>query len=661
MCGFTGHISLNDGFAINKLIRATDLIKYRGPDDFAYVVFDSNYHSLIFREQAELNGNVHRKLLGGFGFRRLSIIDTSIKGRQPMCDSEEKVWIVFNGEIYNYIEIRKLLEERGYTFRSGTDTEVVIYSYIEWGESCLDLFNGMWSFCLFDLNRRKMICSTDRFGIKPFYYYFDRNNFVFSSEVKQIHEINDSLKTINEKVLFDYLSAGSYGNETEETFIRDVYRLPAGYTIVVDITDNGLQLRKNNWWSLKVNEEFYGENDINRVSEKIYELFYDSLSLRLRSDVEIGSCLSGGLDSSGIVCLLDKLLTQRGINKKQKLFTIISGAEGNTEFEYAKEIAAKVNGHHISRKIDCNTDISEISNFIWHNDEPLIKASMFGGYSVYKLASDNGIKVVMDGQGLDEYAGGYFTPPFVELLNYLKTHKKVDLYIKHLNYFSSCPGFTRSAILESVLKYKLKQFVHLYSSRNMRFKLYNSVRKFIKNDFLTENIQSSQLYQKFDIEDKRIYYDDIKLKNYKLFTRINLPGILRQVDRNSMAFSVEARIPFLDHKMVEYLFSIPSEFIINKSETKFAYRVAMKSVIPEKILNRKDKIGFHTDEFAIMNNVKSDLSEMLNSIRSNNRFFNKKYLLNNIPEMLNDRSKYDNILWRTMNALIWMNKFNLST
>jgi asparagine synthase (glutamine-hydrolysing) len=506
-----------------------------------------------------------------------------------------------------------------------------------------------------------LFCSTDRFGIKPFYYYCDRNNFVFSSEVKQIHEISNSLKTINEKVLFDYLSSGSYGNETEETFIRDIYRLPAGNNLIIDITDNGLQLRKYNWWNLGVNQEFYEEYDINRISEKVYELFYDSLNLRLRSDVEIGSCLSGGLDSSGIVCMLDKILNQNGISKQQKLFTIISGAEGNTEFEYAKEIAAKVNGHHISGKIDLNTDFNDIAKFVWHNDEPLIKASMFGGYSVYKLAGDSGIKVVMDGQGLDEYAGGYFTPPYVELLNYLKSHKRVDLYIKHLNYFSSCPGFSRSAILESVLKYRLRQFVHLYSSRNMRFKLYNSVRKFIKNDFLTENIHSSQLYQKINVEDKRIYSDDIKLKDYRLFTRINLPGILRQVDRNSMAFSVEARIPFLDHRLVEYMFSIPSEFIIDKSKTKFAYRVAMKSVIPENILNRNDKIGFHTDEFAIMNNVKHDFYDMLDNIRSNNRYFNKKYLLNNIPEMLNDRSKYDNILWRTMNAMVWINKFNLST
>jgi len=202
--------------------------------------------------------------------------------------------------------------------------------------------------------------------------------------------------------------------------------------------------------------------------------------------------------------------------------------------------------------------------------------------------------------------------------------------------------------------------VHLYSSRHMRFSLYNSVRRYLKNDFLLENINASQLYQKFDIENKRIYSDDVKLKNYKLMTRINLPGILRQVDRNSMAFSVEARIPFLDHRLVEYVFSIPSEFIIDNSKTKFAYRVAMNSVIPENILNREDKIGFHTDEFEIMNNVKSDFSELLNNLRISNKYFNKKFLVNNLPEMLKDRNSYDNILWRTMNAIIWMNEFNLS-
>jgi asparagine synthase (glutamine-hydrolysing) len=660
MCGFTGHISLDKKFNVDKLIKATDIIKYRGPDDYAYLVFGDLFKPLLFKDKEELADASLSNLFGGFGFRRLSIIDTSNNGRQPMSDLSGNIWIVYNGEVYNYIEIRNLLEERGYKFRSGTDTEVIINSYLEWGESCLEMFNGMWSFCLVDLTRKKIICSTDRFGIKPFYYFSDKNNFIFSSEVKQIFEINESVKNINEKVLFDYLSAGSYGNETEETFIQDIFRLPAGHSLVIDISDGGLQCKKHNWWNLTVKDEYYEENDINKISNKIFELFHDSLKIRLRSDVEIGSCLSGGLDSSGIVCMLDKIMKQDGINRQQKLFTIISGLEGNTEFEFAKEIAEKVNGDHICRKIDGSVDINEISEFVWHNDEPLIKASTFGGYSVYKLARDSGIKVVMDGQGLDEYAGGYFSPPYVELMNYLKSHKKIELYIRHLNYFASVPGLSRSAILESVLKYKLKQFVHLYSSRNMRFKLFNSVRKYLKNDFLTENIQSSQLYQKFDIEDKRIYCDDIKLKNFKLFTRINLPGILRQVDRNSMAFSVEARIPFLDHRLVEYIFSIPSEFIIDKSKTKYAYRVAMKSVIPENILNRNDKIGFHTDEFSIMNNVRQDFSEMLNNIKSSNRFFNKKYLLNNIPEMLDDGTKYDNILWRTMNALIWINRFNLN-
>jgi len=657
MCGITGYFNIKGNININDILSSTDMIKYRGPDDegFMFVRNDDVIVSAKSKNETEpLNG---KNIKGGFGFRRLSIIDLSELGHQPMCDNSENYWIIFNGEIYNYLELREELISKGYKFKSLTDTEVILYSYIEWGKDCLIKFNGMWSFAIYDKKNKQLFCSVDRFGIKPLYYYLDKTAFAFGSEVKQVLNVTNLKTRINDKVLFDYLSAGSYGNETKETFFKNIIKLLPGTYLIVKFSDSNIEFIEKEWWKLEVNDDFYAENDIVTISKNVKGLFYDSVRLRLRSDVEIGTCLSGGLDSSGIVCVTDELTNKKG---GAKLFTIVSGENDNPDHKFSREISRYVNGNHIIRRIDKEESYSDLKKFIWHNDEPLIKASMFGGYKVYQLAKENNVKVVFDGQGLDEYAGGYYQLPYIEYMNYLKKNKNLQLFKNHLDYLQKEENISAQSVTKALNMYNLKKALHKFTSKRLRLNLLKSVKGWFNRDFLVENIRQSQLYNSMEIEDERISKDDVKLKNYKLFKHINLPGILRQVDRNSMAFSVEARVPFLDHRLVEYIFSLKSEFIIHNGYTKFAYREAMKGIIPENIRTRRDKIGFYVDEYSLVNSMNLDFREMLINISDGDKYFNKNYILKKLEENSLSVQNYDNILWRILNALTWKNEFNIN-
>ena len=377
MCGILGHFTVENNFSADRFARANNIVKYRGPDDFGYITLNNEYKINTWTDENMNDYNSQSRTIGGLGFRRLSIIDLSINGHQPMQVSDGLVWIIYNGEVYNYIELKNELIEKGYNFSTLTDTEVILYSYIEWGKDCLKKFNGMFSFAILDLREKIIFCARDRFGVKPFYYYFNNKNFIFASEIKQILELLPRKTDANYTVLFDFLSTGSYGNETEETYFNKVFRLIPGYYYLVDISNpNEINLKKIKWWDfnpdeIKVN---YSEQV---VFDNIRLLLEDSIKLRLRSDVTLGTCLSGGLDSSGLVCITDKLLSI--YNHKHKVFVIGSNNPEYDETSYAKIIINKTNTDAYFKTPSSEDLQNDLNKFIWHHDEPLIKASMFGG------------------------------------------------------------------------------------------------------------------------------------------------------------------------------------------------------------------------------------------------------------------------------------------
>ena len=404
MCGITGYFSTN-GVRFDTFASANNMIRHRGPDDFGYLVLNRSFSVSSPKSEAlsDLDANFSEQAIGVLGFRRLAIIDLSSKGHQPMSYHDGRYWIIFNGEIYNYLELRAELQAKGYRFSSGTDTEVILASYMEWGVDCQKKFNGMWAFALLDLERKRLFCSRDRLGIKPFYYFYNGTEFGFSSEVKQLLEIFPVLRKANRQVLFDYLAIGAYGNETDATFFDQVQKLSAGSYMMVDL-NNKLELGpKIKFWELPeaLSESGPGENS----TERIRELLADSIRLRLRSDVPLGICLSGGLDSSGITLLAAE--QHNGAANPIKLFTIGSLDPKIDETHYARQISEHIRYPHLTKVPDSNDLAAELARFIWHHDEPLIKASMYGGYHVYKLARQSGTTVVLDGQGADEFMGGY--------------------------------------------------------------------------------------------------------------------------------------------------------------------------------------------------------------------------------------------------------------
>ncbi len=657
MCGITGSFECSRPISLSRLREATDMIDYRGPDDYGYLLLSPDDRIMEVKRSDSLNGLSDISFSGGLGFRRLSILDLSEKGHQPMRDESGKLAIVFNGEIYNYIEIRETLKDKGYVFKSNSDTEVILNSYVEWGTECVSRFEGMWSFCIVDGKEKILFCSVDRFGIKPFYYHFGAKEFHFGSEVKQVLHLIGGRSEINRKVLFDYLAAESYGNETEETFFTGIMKLLPGHNIIVDTCKAGFILKRRKYWDLKVNSCVSELTDEKYIKEKIRELFFESVRMRLRSDVEVGTCLSGGIDSSSIVCAVNSV--NNTAESRQKLFTILSGEGKLNEYEYASEVSKCVNGEHITKTVSSSELKQEIGNLIWHNDEPLLKASMYGGYSAYKLASENGLKVILDGQGHDEYSGGYFTPPYPELLSTLRKNGKKDFLKSQKKFLTENEKLSTYGILLSECGYSLRKELHRMFERRFRVKLKKTAGEWLDSDFVNENILKSQFYEKQHLEDNYLRNDDFKRKSYSLTRRLNLPGILRQVDRNSMAFSVEARVPFLDHRLAEFLYSLPVWQIIRGNVTKFMFRESMRGIVPDRILNRTDKIGFYIDEYSLMLESKDFVKEKIEELEDKDGIFNRKYLLDNTDKMLEDRKNYDSKLWRSLNSIIWKNKFKV--
>ena len=514
----------------------------------------------------------------------------------------------------------------------------------------------MWSFCILDSIKKRLFCSVDRFGIKPFYYFFNGIEFHFGSEIKQVLNLTSARKGINYKVLFDYLVAESYGNETEETFFTGIKKILPGHNLIINLGGNNYEIHINKYWDIKINEEICRLTDEEKIKETIREFFFNSVKFRLRSDVEVGTCLSGGIDSSSIVCAVDKLTGLR----PQKLFTILSGEGKMNEYQFAKEISDKVGGEHHIKTIVTKDLKEDIRNLIWHNDEPLLKASMYGGYYAYKLAAESGTKVILDGQGIDEYAGGYFSPPYQELLYYFRKTGKIAKLNSQIRFLSSNGINSVFGIQYAMLKYSFKKYVHEKYHRRFRIKLKKSAGDWFDKDFVNENVLKSQIYDSYDSEDAGLLSDDVKSKSYKLLKYINLPGILRQVDRNSMAFSVEARVPYLDHRLVEYIYSLPSEFIIKNNVTKYVFRESMRNVVPDNILNRTDKIGFYVDEYSLLKEMKDVIKGYIEGIESDNGIYNREFLLKNLDRLLDKRENYDTKLWRYINGVIWKNLFKVN-
>lgn len=587
MCGIAGIIALNktnsDLAGIARHMNNT--IRHRGPDGEGYLLIHNDAETTAFGKdtpQSIIQSSILHKpagelenasnLKGIFAHRRLSIIDITETGHQPLCNISKTLWITYNGEIYNYIELRGELEGKGYKFHTSTDTEVVLAAYTEWGYECVNKFNGMWAFVIYDKGKKQLFASRDRFGVKPFYYIKNEHYFAFASEQKAFISTGLVHFSANEKAIFDYWVFGVM-EEEEEGMFKGIFELFPSYSLTLNLETG--ELKKWKYYTLPYSNK-YADSDfkIEDSMELIMCDFLDSIELRLRSDVEVASCLSGGLDSSSIVSAIH-LQTGKGLNT----FTTAFKDERIDESAWAKIVSDHTNSKAHYTYPTSSELLSDLHDLIYCQDIPIWSTSTYAQFRVMRLIKENGIKVALDGQGGDELFGGYGSYYFYYLRDVLKNQGATE-FIKQ----ATSTGQLKRYFSQLFLK-KYLGSLPLSMQLNFRLKIHPEL-KYLNRDFLKRNLGRLQKEK-----------DNLTLNEalYKDFNNTLLKTYLKCEDRCSMWHSVESRTPFSDDiNLIEYVFSLPSSAKIVNGELKALMRKSMRGITPDAILDRQDKKGYMT-------------------------------------------------------------------
>lgn len=558
MCGIAGIVSNDSSHVSEGRIKSmTRSIVHRGPDGEGCWISDD------------------RKV--GLGHRRLSIIDLSSAGNQPM-HYLGRYSIIFNGEIYNYIELREQLLKQGYKFSSRSDTEVIMAMYDRRGEACLQYFDGMYAFALYDRKQRQLFCARDRFGEKPFFYnYIPGKQFIFGSEMKAIWAAGIA-RSINESMLYRYLVYDQDRNpdNQSETFFRDIKRLPLSHYLLLNVDE--IKFTAHRYWDIDIHER---NEDIkaDEAVEKLRDLFNVSVDHRLRSDVPVGSSLSGGLDSSIVVKTIQQIdeKRQQGIRRNTFSAQFPRFLKDETRFQLLMAKEAKTIHHTVSPTAE--DMLADIQKVFYHQEEPFGSTSVCAQYQVYKLAKKNNVIVLLDGQGADEVLAGY---PGEYYLPFFKGLKNKAEFIRQLKQYR---GLHKDNIINP--------YWPLFWRALMPSGALNLVRKVYKKNKTQTNwlnkdfAESQQMPLSGDL-----YSNNLSEALYKSCFEGGLESLLRYADRNSMASSVEVRLPFLKHELVQFIFSLPDTMKINNGWTKWIVRKAFDIDLPSEITWRKEKVGF---------------------------------------------------------------------
>jgi len=615
MCGITGILNQNESIENRNALIKKMLLKttHRGPDDNCS--WSDNYVTL--------------------GHNRLKIIDLSESGKQPM--HKDDLVITYNGEIYNYIELRQTLSRLGYEFTSQSDTEVILNAYRFWGEKCVDEFVGMWAFAIWDKAKKTLFCSRDRFGIKPFYYIHKNNAFYFSSEYKPLLETPAFDNRVNVTQFKRALLMG-WLSYNEESFYETVNILPPAHNMVI----SGNVVRSYKYWELKrENQSNLTENEKNLV---FYEMFKESLKIHLRSDVPYGGCLSGGIDSSSIASMISK-----EFNKEYKTFTIYySNAMG--VIDERPYIAKLTDRYKNITPYFYSPEEKEIEDSFEHalyqNDVPFTSSSYMSQYFVMKLAADNNIKVLVDGQGADEYLAGYFHTFYRAVAQNIRNFRIPDAYrvlsgqIKRQRY-----GAVNSTLLMS--KSMLSNF---FSEQSLYAGEYRMKAQAILNNGHAKEIP-------FNLP--KVGQDKFHTFLHNLMFYTSLPTLLHYADRNSMTFSVESRVPYLDHRIVEFVYALPQTDKISAiGETKVINRRALAHILPAEIAQRTDKSAFDTPGESLW--LKGKLKFLLDIDYDRFSCLDKKKVSSMVEEFKKGNNKQAKVLWKVGVFNHWLKKNDLS-
>lgn len=639
MCGIAAVIGRPEKISPREIAAMTSLVAHRGPDGEGFAALgNSDFEPEVFASSAEMADQQPRDIRVALGHRRLSIVDLSRRGHQPMASADRRVWVSYNGEIYNHVELRRELEALGHKFTSSSDTEVLIAAYQQWGEAAFPRFNGMFAFVLVDRSEQIVWAVRDRFGIKPLYWWMSPLGFLaFASEIKQFTCLSGWKARLNGSRARDFLIAGAY-EHTNETLFRDVMQLRGGEAMRVSLDDPTIR-RIVRWYELKPKSCVM---DAHESESRFRELLTDSVRLRLRADVSVGSCLSGGLDSSSIVCLASEIRKANGDANSQLAFSALSDSPKYDERRFAQAVAerANVDLHTVTPKPDRSLD--EIDGFVWSLDEPFGSTSIFAQSEVFALAAMCGIKVMLDGQGADEALGGYPVFRGTVLGELVRKWDPVGL----LRELRLAPAGALKLIAGALAP---SQFIEA-----MRSHTADQASSWFDHDRI-----GARPKQPFAAGDTfaRSSFEALS-RDQLLFS--SLPALLHWEDRNSMSHSIEARVPFLDYRLVEFIISLPTNLKYRDGIGKRILREAMVGCVPQVVLNRTDKLGFQLAEDEWIKAQPGAMRGMLESSIVASDGIVRPGIITLFDQFLAGARPYSFLFWRVASFSRWMQRFNVA-
>ena len=597
MCGLVGFIT-NEKNKKKTIKKMSDLIKHRGPDSETYYIDD--YIAI--------------------GFRRLSIIDIE-SGDQPIFNESKDKLIVFNGEIYNYQSLRKNLIKKGHTFKTNTDTEVVIHGYEEYGEKILNKLRGMFSFVIYDLNDKSLFCARDFYGIKPFYYYFNNNCFLFGSEIKSFLGNPYFKKELNEDLLSIYLTF-QY-SPTNETFFKNVYKLKPGHYLVYK--NDKIKIKKYYEVTFDKIDDINKEKELENLLDKVID--YHQIS-----DTEVGAFLSSGVDSSFIVSK----------SKINKTFTVGYENKKISELEYAKKFAKHMKVVNEGKIITKKEFFKVFDKVQYYMDEPLADASSVSLYLLSKLASKK-VKVCLSGEGADEIFGGY------------------NIYAENaeLNWYYKVPFFIRRALRNIFLPFRNMKGFNFIIRRGEKLEERYTGNSFIFNENEIKKLLNKKINRTYKDVTKPLFekckeYDDISKMQFIDFNTWFANDIFLKADKMSMAHSLEVRVPFSDKNIVDLATTLSTDYKVHKNKTKILFRKIAKKSIPSQVANKK-KLGFPVPLREWLK--EEDIYKVIKEEFLNNTFFNKKYIIKLLDDHKNNRHDNYRKIWTIYTFLVWHKQY----
>lgn len=638
MCGIAGIVSKGSHVHMPCVTAMHERLKHRGPDDHGFLVYSAGRVHLR-REWVE----PEQKPDVIFLHRRLSILDLSDAGWQPMGTPDGRYFITFNGEIYNYRELRQELEGWGHRFRSTSDTEVLLAAYAAWGPNALQRLVGMFAFAILDTVRRSVFLARDFFGIKPLYYSVTRDSVVFASELKAILEADGVSRHANANRVLSYLRRGlcDFGGET---LFSKISQLPPAHYLEIPLEGDS-DPRPVRYWEPVA--ETRNDLSFEQAAEQLRDLFLKSVAFHLRSDVPVGSALSGGIDSSSVVMAMRYLEPEIDLNT----FSYVADDAALNEERWIDIVgrAAGSRMHKVhptaDRLVADFEDLTDVQDIPWGGTSP------YAQLWVFEAAQQAGIKVMLDGQGADEILGGYTYFKGARLASLLR-QKRWREAADFLSQASRWPGVPRMRLLQDAFDCLLPP------------QLQKPVRKLIGRDlvpswlnlpwFLDHGVNPYAIRCRYYSE--RVLRETVDIELYE-----HLPSLLRYEDRNSMAFSIESRVPFLTPQLVNFVLSLPEEYIVAADGTsKAVFRRAMRGIVPDAILDRKDKIGFDTPERTWLAAAANWFTGKLDSgAAAEIPAFQVDAVRRDLQQIREGRKRFSAFVWRCLNLTAWTERFQV--